>query len=182
MPDLHWEHVFGLPSWLWIAILTPAIVACMARLGQKPPVTRDGWQEVKPGLMLMAMMPLAFLLALLFFIAAVAALVDLATGIAPAPFDWILVVLGPPLTGMMTYTFFYLCFVRLRFNPSGIEQRIFRKIFFLTWPEIAIIDRHWFFGPRIRANSGKTIIVWEYLRGFGKLLEFAEQNRIPVKL
>lgn len=179
---LHWATVLGLPSVVWVSIITPPIVAVIMRMGSLPPRTQDGWHQLAPTIPFFLLLALGFVLATLFTVSViVAAMLFVREGIMGAGL-FLLLAIPMAWLGWYTtcYTFYYIFLVRIRFNDGGIEWQRSRTSESLSWREIAIIRRHWLFGPVIVSVQGKTYQVWEYLRGYRALIEAARVHGVNI--
>jgi hypothetical protein len=174
------DPLFGLPSGTWTVIITPIVLALLARSALRPATLRDGWKVLTPGIGLYGMAAFSALLSVFFFLAIV---VFAAAVLQGGGFDakgWIMIVLGPPLTVMFCYSSAYIFFTRISFNDQGVERRFLKRVTFIAWHDAKDFRRHWLFGPQLRGIDGRIITIWEYLRGFAEITDAARAHGVPV--
>ncbi len=62
---------------------------------------------------------------------------------------------------MLLYTAGYVFLVRVSFNRTHVRRRFLGQTSIHEWTDVAQIDRHRFYGPRLRLADGSNIQVWE---------------------
>jgi hypothetical protein len=178
---LRWDTFLGMPSYVWAGIIASIAVPLMAKMGNIAARRRNGWNLLEPGIALYLFIPVQLIMVLLFTTTTVVSGVL----IFSQPNDRItlsLLILSPPIAYMMWYSLWYLLFVRIHFNETGVERRNLFRHTFIAWKDIAKIRRHWFFGPQIVTVQGRKYGVWEYLRGFRDFIDTAKTQGVTVAI
>ena len=165
----------------FIALVTPIIVALLARAARKPArQATGGWYILSPGVGLYLIATFSLMLGVLFgaftFISALAILQGAADRTS-----WFLLFCSPVMFAISLYVVAYTFACRIKFNDHGIIRQFPWMNIFIPWSDVIEIKRHWFFGPMMVHKTGR-FIVWEYLRGFADLCYAATARAIPVQI
>lgn len=164
-----------IPSYVWAAVLTPAIIALFTSLasGRQAP-DADGWLRVRPTLVVyifgLFYIPFALLFTAMPLMAVYADTVQ--QGV-------VFVVLGPLLACLMWFGLYGTFIARTRFNADGIEYRGLIRTLFVPWKEVRRIGDHSGLGTYVSTNRGR-LIVWKFFLGFPQLVEEAMRHGIEV--
>jgi hypothetical protein len=178
---LHFDTLFGLTSLQWTPILLPIVLLLLTLASRRKARVVDGWHLLRPTLGMYLIGGIAIPMALMFTVApfiAAAALLD-------APRDgpsWLLLSLCPALIFISWYTVGYVFFVSVQFNEDGVSRSLFRSEMFIPWDDAQAVKRHWFFGPQLLSDTDRKIVIWEYLRGYEELVDFARSKGVTVSV
>jgi hypothetical protein len=164
-----------------IAIVTPLVLAAIARTAKRP-AARDGdWTVMRPstGLYLLAAFGGLFVLLGLALSAS-----TILTSMQVHNRLILLTLMSLMGSAFLAFIGIYVIvttlFIHIRFSDQGIERRFFGRFTYFPWSDVAEFRRHPNMGPQLVSRDGRHINISQYRTGHAELERLLRSRGIPV--